>query len=119
MTGPRNLPEASALAPQRGRLPNRRAHESLSFTHAGIQHTAGICRFDDGRLSEIFLNGSKTDTDADTRATDAAIVASIALQSGVATDTIRHALTRNRDGIESGPLGGALDKLANDPDGSQ
>jgi ribonucleoside-diphosphate reductase alpha chain len=119
MTGPSDLSAAGAQAPRRDRLPNRRAHESFTFTHAGIRYTAGICRFDDGRLGEIFLNGSKTGTDADTSARDAAIVASIALQSGVASDTIRHALTRNRDGSASGPLGVALDKLATDPEGSQ
>ncbi len=59
------------------------------------------------------MNASKTGTDADTIAKDAAIVASIALQSGVASETIRHALTRNPDGSAFAPLGAALDKLAN------
>jgi hypothetical protein len=99
-------------AGERSRLPNRREHVSFTFTHAGIRYTAGICRFEDGHLGEIFLNGSKTGTDADTSARDAAIVASIALQSGVASDTIRHALTCNRDGSASGPLGCALDLIA-------
>jgi hypothetical protein len=98
----------------RHRLPIRREHESFTFTHAGIRYTAGVCRFEDGRLGEIVLNGSKTGTDSDTSARDAAIVVSIALQSGVASNTIRHALTRNRDGSASGPLGVALDKLAAD-----
>ena len=103
---------ASPTFPARLRLPNRREHESFAFTHAGMRYTAGIGRFEDGRLGEVFLNASKTGTDADTIAKDAAIVASIALQSGVASETIRHALTRNRDGSASGPLGAALDMLA-------
>src|SRR5215471_5465765 len=61
----------------RERLPNRRHHESFAFEHAGIRYTAGIGRFNDGQLAEIFLNGAKCGTDADTAAKDAAIVASL------------------------------------------
>jgi hypothetical protein len=116
MTDTSSTPErALAAIGSRARLPNRRPHESFTFTHAGIRYTAGVGRFVDGRLGEVFLNASKTGTDADTIAKDAAIVASIALQSGVTSETIRHALTRNRDGSASGPLGAALDMLAADP----
>lgn len=96
----------------RERLPNRRHHESFAFEHAGIRYTAGIGRFDDGQLAEVFLNGAKCGTDADTAAKDAAIVASLALQHGVPCDVIQRAVTRNRDGTASGPLGAALDLLA-------
>src|SRR5262249_55598342 len=96
----------------RERLPNRRHHESFAFEHAGIRYTAGIGRFNDGQLAEIFLNGAKCGTDADTAAKDAAIVASLALQHGVPCDVIQRAVTRNRDGTASGPLGAALDLLA-------
>src|SRR5262249_38796094 len=96
----------------RERLPNRRAHECLAFEHAGIRYVAGIGRFPDGRLAEVFLNGAKCGTDADTAAKAAAIVASLALQHGVPCDVIQRAVTRNRDGTASGPLGAALDLLA-------
>src|SRR5260370_1273037 len=59
----------------RERLPNRRQHELISFQHAGINYVAGIGRFADGRLAEVFLNGAKCGTDAHTSAKDAAIVA--------------------------------------------
>lgn len=98
----------------RERLPNRRQHELISFQHAGINYVAGIGRFPDGRLAEVFLNGAKCGTDADTSAKDAAIVASLALQSGTQLNTIRRALTRNRNGSATGPLGVALDILASD-----
>jgi hypothetical protein len=98
----------------RERLPNHRQHELISFQHAVINYVAGIGRFADGRLAEVFLNGAKCGTDADTSAKDAAIVASIALQSGAQLDTIRRALTRNRDGSAAGPLGCALDILTAD-----
>ena len=43
----------------RDRLPNRRGHELLSFEHGGFRYTAGIGRFADGRLAELFLDCSK------------------------------------------------------------
>jgi hypothetical protein len=39
-------------------------------------------------------------------------LASICLQHGASTETIRHALTRNSDGSAGGPLGAILDLLA-------
>jgi hypothetical protein len=95
----------------RERLANRRGHECFTFTHAGMRYSAGIGRFPDGRLAELFLNGPKCGTDADTAAKDAAIIASLALQYGVPFDVIQRAVTRNRDGTASGPLGAALDLL--------
>jgi hypothetical protein len=96
----------------RQRLANRRGHEVVAFEHGGIRYCAGIGRFDDGRLAEVFLNGSKCGTDLDVAAKDAAIVASLALQAGVSAAVIRHALTSNRDGSASGPLGRVLDIVA-------
>ena len=93
--------------PERERLANRRNHEVLDFEHGGFEYTAGIARFADGRLAEIFLNVAKSGTPLETQARDAAIVASIALQHGATVDTIRHALTRNVDGSASGALGAA------------
>jgi ribonucleoside-diphosphate reductase alpha chain len=93
-------------------LANRRVHKSFAFELAGVRYLAGIGRFSDGRLAEVFLNGNTNGTDLDTGAKDAAIVASLALQYGVPCDGIRHALTRNRDGTATGPLGVVLDLLA-------
>jgi hypothetical protein len=45
-------------------------------------------------------------------ASDAAVVASIALQYGVPLEVIRHALMRDVRGRASGPLGAVLDLLA-------
>jgi hypothetical protein len=104
--------QRASPAPIRERLPDRRSHELVNFEHGGFRYTAGIGRFPDGRLAEIFLNSPKIGTHVETTAKDAAIVASIALQHGAAPETIRHALTRNRDGGASGPLGRLLDMLA-------
>jgi hypothetical protein len=97
---------------ERERLPNRRGHEVAAFEHGGIRYLAGVGRFGDGRLAELFLTGAKCGTDLDTNARDAAIVCSLALQAGVPAAVIRRALTSNRDGSASGPLGRVFDLLA-------
>jgi ribonucleoside-diphosphate reductase alpha chain len=107
MTGP--VTTGVAMAPHR-RLPNRR-HE-LDFEHGGIQYTAGMGRFEEGGLAEIFLNTAKHRTAVDMNARDAAVAASLLLQHGCPVDTLRRALTRNGDGSASGPLAHALDLLA-------
>ena len=95
----------------RQRLPNRRAHELLTFEHEGIRYTAGVGRYADGGLAEIFLNTAKHGTALDVNVRDAAVAASLLLQHGCPVDTRRQALTRNGDGSGSGPLAHALDLL--------
>jgi hypothetical protein len=106
------LPEKISAQGTRERLPNRRGHELLNFEHGGIRYTAGVGRFEDGRLAAIFLNTAKHGTAVDTNARDAAVAASLLLQHSCQVDTLRHALTRNGDGSASGPLARALDLLA-------
>ena len=96
----------------RRRLPNRRAHELLSFEHGRIHYTAGVGRFENSDLAEIFLNTSKNGTTVDVNARDAAVAASLLLQHGCSVHVLRQALTRNGDGSGSGPLAHALDLLA-------
>jgi hypothetical protein len=105
---------AKPLVARRERLADRREHELLDFEHGGFQYIGGIGRFEDGRLAEIFLNGSKIGTAVETTARDAAVVASLALQYGTPVDVIRRALTRNGDGSASGALGTLLDLLASE-----
>jgi ribonucleoside-diphosphate reductase alpha chain len=96
---------------ERKRLPNRRCHEVVEFTHNGFGYTAGFGRFDDGKLAEVFLNADKVGTAIETQARDAAITASLFFQSGGSPETLRRALTRNADGSASGALGKLLDLL--------
>jgi hypothetical protein len=93
----------------RRRLPNRREHELISFEHASIPYTAGAGRFDDGSLVEILLNTAKHGAGLDTNAHDAAISASLLLQYGCPSETLRRAPTRNADGSPDGALAQALD----------
>ena len=93
-----------ALTPigSRNRMEDRRAHWLYRFECDGQSYTGGIGRFEDGRIAEIFINGTKVGTAAETNAQDAAIVASLALQHGCPLETIRHAL--GRSGGTGGPL---------------
>jgi len=64
----------------RQQLPNRRGHELLTFEHEGIRYTAGVGRFADGGLAEIFLATAKHGSALDVIARDAAVAASLLLQ---------------------------------------
>ena len=90
-------------------LPSRRAHWLYRFECDSQSYTGGIGRFEDGRIAEIFINGSKVGTAAETNAQDAAIIASLALQHGCPIETIRHALARS--GGSTGPLATLLGKV--------
>jgi hypothetical protein len=97
------------MTASRERLADRRNHWLYRF-QSGDQHfTGGIGRFSDGRIAEIFINGSKVGSAAESNAQDAAIVASLALQHGCPLDTIRHALARS--GGASGPLATLLNEV--------
>jgi ribonucleoside-diphosphate reductase alpha chain len=96
----------------RQRLCSRHTHELLNCDYAGFAVTVGIGRFDDGRVAEIFLNVAQTGTAIETVARDSAVVASIALQYGADIETIRRALCRDARGAATGPLGAALDMIA-------
>lgn len=61
----------------RSRLRDRRAHWLFRFECDGQSYTGGIGRFEDGRIAEVFINGTKVGTAAETNAQDAAIVASL------------------------------------------
>src|ERR1700682_3722235 len=97
------------LPAPRQRLRNRRQHWLYRFESGGQMYTGGIGRFDDGRIAEIFINGSKAGSTAEANAQDAAIIASLALQHGCPIETIRHALIRT--GGSGGPLATLLNQV--------
>jgi hypothetical protein len=96
----------------RERLPNRRASETLELTVAGLGYTCTVSRYADGRIAEIFLTNHKSNSAADVGARDAAIAFFFAVQHGADPKAIRLALCRDSHGRPSGPLGAALDLLA-------
>jgi len=81
----------------RERLPDRREAETFVVEAGGLRYRATIGRYLDGRLAEIFLVNHKAGSQAGIMASDAAVVASIALQYGVPLDVIRHALKSSQE----------------------
>lgn len=90
--------ETSSL---RERLPNRRPHVAFNFHDSGQLYHCSAARFPDGRIAEIFLQTSKAGSTAQQHAECAAILCSLALQSGVSAETIIRAV--------GGPIGKALE----------
>src|SRR3984885_14199376 len=99
----RRLEAGATAMTERERLPDRRGAELVDFEHGGRKWTATFGRFADGRIAELFIDGSKEAPIVEL-AQESAIVASLALQSGCALETLRHALA----GRSAGPLGAAL-----------
>ncbi len=71
--------------------------------------TAGY--YPDGRVGEIFLNADRANSLLDFLMSDAAILASLALQYGCPLDELRHALKRDSRGVAASPIGAALDQI--------
>jgi hypothetical protein len=98
-------------APQRDRLPNRRPAETFAFERDRSRYEMTVGYYPDGRPGEIFLNADRADSLLDVLTSDAAIIASIALQFGCPLDAIRHALKRDSRGAAASPIGAALDLI--------
>lgn len=90
-----------ASLPLRERLPNRRPHVAFNFDDDGQLYHCSAARFADGRVAEIFLQTSKAGSTAQQHAECAAILCSLALQSGVSAETIIKAV--------GGPIAKALE----------
>jgi hypothetical protein len=97
---------------ERERLPNRRSAETFDLEAGGLRYTTTIGFYPDGRIGEIFLTNHKAGSAAGMMASDSAVLCSIAPQHGVPIETLRHALMRDSRGRPSGPLGVALDQIA-------
>jgi hypothetical protein len=95
----------------RDRLPNKRACETTSFQRDGARFEMTAGYYSDGRAGEIFLNADRANSLLDFLMSDAAILASLALQYGAPLDEIRHALKRDSRGDAASPIGAALDKI--------
>lgn len=97
--------------PARRRLPTRRRAETTAFERGGTQCRMTIGYWADGSVGEIFLNAAHANSTLDVLMSDAAIIASIALQFGVPLDTLKHALKRDGQGAAASPIGAALDLI--------
>jgi hypothetical protein len=103
----------------RERLPNRRPSEFFEFDAMGLQFTASVSHYDDGRIAEVFIDNHKAGSAIGTMVRDLAIAFSFAVQHGANVEAIRAALCRDSQGRPLSPLGAALDCLLAKADGSQ
>ncbi len=95
----------------RKRLPNKRRAETIAFERDGSRYQMTVGYFPDGGVGEIFLNADRADSLLDVMMSDAAILASLALQYGCPLDALVHALKRDARGISASPIGAALDQI--------
>lgn len=102
---------SAAGKPIRERLSNRRRSETIAFERDGSAYQMTVGYYADGRPGEIFLNHDRGDSLLDVLTSDAAIVASLALQHGCTLETIAHALKRDGRGIAASPIGAAVDRI--------
>jgi ribonucleoside-diphosphate reductase alpha chain len=101
----------------RQRLPNRRYSEFIGFKSMGMEFTASISRFPDGRLGELFCDNHKAGSAIGTLVRDSAIILSFALQHNADVKDIARALCRDSAGRPLGPIAQALDLLLADEGG--
>jgi ribonucleoside-diphosphate reductase alpha chain len=95
----------------RQRLPNRRGAVTMTFQRDGARFEMTTGFYADGRPGEIFLSADRANSLLDFLMSDAAILASLALQYGCPLDDIRHALKRDGRGEAASPIGAALDLI--------
>jgi hypothetical protein len=97
---------------QRERPANRRPAINSSFESGGarIDMTEGY--YANGRIAEIFLNADRANSLLDFLMSDAAILASLALQYGAPLEELRHAMKRDARGAAASLIGQALDRIA-------
>jgi hypothetical protein len=96
----------------RRRLSNRRASTTFGIQSQGLAFTVTVSAFDSGELAEVFITNHRAQSGAGIMASDGAIAASLALQYGCPVDVLRKALSRDTRGRANGPLGVALDAIA-------
>ena len=106
-----NSPADKPPKATRDRLPNRRSAISTSFERDGARFEMTTGFYPDGRAGEVFLNADRANSLLDFLMSDAAILASLALQYGAPLDEIRHALKRDIRGDAASPIGLALDQI--------
>jgi len=91
-------------------LPHRRLSHTFSFTHNTQDFHITVGYYPDGRAGELFINtGQRSGSESDINASDAAILASLALQYGCPVSVLCSAVRRNPDGSPMGPIAQALD----------
>ena len=94
-------------------LPQRRRCETfnMKFGDQQADYAVTLGYYDDGRIGEIFIDGATTGSMMAALARDGAVLTSIGLQYGMKLETVRHALTRDRDGKAFTIIGAVIDEI--------
>src|ERR1700731_2067036 len=92
---------AATDKPARNRLPDRRSAVTTTFHRDGACFEMTIGYYPDGKVGEVFLNADRANSLLDFLMSDAAILASLALQYGAPLDEIRAAMKRDAAGKAS------------------
>ena len=95
-------------------LPQRRSSETFGLRFWGQPFTVTVGFYSDGMPGEVFI-GCKIGNDIESIARDAGVLLSLALQHGVAVETIAHAVTRDTSGAAASILGAVVDALSKFP----
>lgn len=92
-------------------LPARRLAHIIETTFGEVGYTISYGTFMDApaRVSEVFIDCTKSASQAAVVGRDAAILVSLALQHGVTLDTLCHGITRDGLGKPLSIAGHALD----------
>jgi len=104
------------LGAERKRLPDRRTCTTFDLSACGLRFRASVGYFETGELGEIFLDGLKVGSGADTAARDCAIAASLAFQAGISPETLLHALVKDSAGRATSPIGVVLETIVGEQD---
>jgi ribonucleoside-diphosphate reductase alpha chain len=97
--------------PRRLRLPNRRSSSTVATRFRGADFAITFSKFCDGRVAEVFVDPHRIGSDLAEAARDVGIVISLALQSGVSLDDLRHSISRAH-GTPTSIAGHVLDLVA-------
>jgi hypothetical protein len=90
-------------------LPQRRASETFDLRFWNQPFTVTVGFYADGKPGEVFINIGKSGADLQNIAHDAAVVMSLALQSGVVVADLQHAVIRDSSGAAASILGAIVD----------
>src|SRR4249920_2727088 len=92
-------------------LPQRRAAETFDLRFRNQLFTVTVGFYADGTPGEVFIDGCKTGNDIESIARDAGVLLSLALQHGVPSQIIRHAVTRGASEEPASIIGAIVDAL--------
>ena len=94
-------------------LPNRRRAVTFDIETGAGAYSVGIGLYDDDRLGEVFISGSKTGSDMDGLLADVGVLLSRSLQHGDSVEALARGMSRLGDGTTpASVIGAVLDELS-------